>query len=296
MDRITAIQVFLNVAETHSFTAAAERMELSRPMVTRAVALVEEWFNARLLHRTTRHVSLTDAGRQAVEYCRKIANITDSIEQDFHQQQNSLHGTLRIASNTTFGSSHLLDAIQTFMEIHPQLNVQMQLGDKVVNLVEEAIDVAIRITNNPDPSLIARPLAKCHSLIVASPNYLARYGTPKRPEELSQHRYLAHANINKKEWKFSQADQEVHLELTSTFTTNDTLALLNFTLSDGGIAMLPKYLTSEHLAENRLTAILTDWQLPTYSIYALYASRHKLSPNVRQFVDFLVERFANQDW
>lgn len=149
MDRITAIQVFLTVAETGSFTATAERLDLSRPKVTRAVALMEEWFNARLLQRTTRHVSLTDAGEQAVEYCKKMTELTSAIEQDFLTQRGELRGSLRIASNAAFGSTHLLNAIRTFLAKHPKLNIQLILADNTVNLVEEGIDLAVRFTNNP---------------------------------------------------------------------------------------------------------------------------------------------------
>ena len=296
MDRIEAMNIFLTVVETGSFTATADRLDLSRPMVTRAVALVEEWFNARLLQRTTRRVSLTSAGERAVAHCQKMVELAAEIEQDILAQQGELQGSLRIASNSSFGSTHLLLAIKDFLQHHPKLNIQFQLSDQSVNLIDERIDLAIRFTNQPDPNLIARPLATCHSLLVASPEYLAQKGIPQTPQDLAEHIYLAHANINRKEWKFYQNDREISLELTSQFTTNDTSALLNLTLAGGGIAMLPKYLLNEHLASQQLVSILTDWQLPTYQIYALYSSRHKLPLTIRTLVDFLVERFNGVSW
>lgn len=296
MDRIEAMNIFLTVVETGSFTATADRLDLSRPMVTRAVALVEEWFNARLLQRTTRRVSLTSAGERAVAHCQKMVDLAAEIEQDILAQQGELQGSLRIASNSSFGSTHLLLAIKDFLQRHPKLNIQFQLSDQSVNLIDERIDLAIRFTNQPDPNLIARPLATCHSLLVASPEYLAQKGVPQAPQDLAEHIYLAHANINRKEWKFYQNEREISLELTSQFTTNDTGALLNLTLAGGGIAMLPKYLLNEHLASQQLVPILTDWQLPTYQIYALYSSRHKLPLTIRTLVDFLVERFRGVNW
>ncbi|WP_427838441.1 LysR family transcriptional regulator [Actinobacillus pleuropneumoniae] len=297
MDRITAIQVFLMVAETGSFTATAERLDLSRPKVTRAVALMEEWFNARLLQRTTRHVSLTDAGEQAVEYCKKMTELTSAIEQDFLTQRGELRGSLRIASNAAFGSTHLLNAIRTFLAKHPKLNIQLILADNTVNLVEEGIDLAVRFTNNPDPNAVARPLFTCHSLLVATPAYLTQHGTIHSPQELANHRYLAHANVNRKEWTFIKGGQETVLELTSQLTINDTGALLNFTLADGGIAMLPKYFIEQQLKNNQLQIVLPDWQMPTYQVYAVYPSRRQLSQAVRSFVDFLVEEFEGKgDW
>ncbi|WGE56560.1 LysR family transcriptional regulator [Actinobacillus equuli] len=297
MDRITAIQVFLMVAETGSFTATAERLDLSRPKVTRAVALMEEWFNARLLQRTTRHVSLTDAGEQAVEYCKKMTELTLAIEQDFLAKQGELRGSLKIASNAAFGSTHLLNAIRTFLAKHPKLNIQLILADNTVNLVEEGIDLAVRFTNNPDPNAVARPLFTCHSLLVATPAYLTQHGTIHSPQELANHRYLAHANVNRKEWTFIKDGQETVLELTSQLTINDTGALLNFTLADGGIAMLPKYFIEQQLKNNQLQIVLPDWQMPTYQVYAVYPSRRQLSQTVRSFVDFLVEEFGGKrDW
>ncbi|MCI5764948.1 LysR family transcriptional regulator [Actinobacillus porcinus] len=296
MDRIEAMNIFLTVVETGSFTATADRLDLSRPMVTRAVALVEEWFNARLLQRTTRRVSLTSAGERAVAHCQKMVDLAAEIEQDILAQQGELQGSLRIASNSSFGSTHLLLAIKDFLQRHPKLNIQFQLSDQSVNLIDERIDLAIRFTNQPDPNLIARPLATCHSLLVASPEYLAQKGVPQTPQDLAAHIYLAHANINRKEWKFYQNEREISLELTSQFTTNDTSALLNLTLAGGGIAMLPKYLLNEHLASQQLVSILTDWQLPAYQIYALYSSRHKLPLTIRTLVDFLVERFRGVNW
>lgn len=296
MDRILAIKVFLTVVETGSFTAAAERLDLSKPMVTRAVAMLEEWVKARLLQRTTRKVSLTEAGEQAVEYCQKIANLTDDIEQDFLARSGELSGTLRIASNPSFGGSHLLSAIQDFMALHPKLNIQLQLSDHKVDLIESRIDLAVRFTNNVELGLVARPLNQSRSLLVASPDYLAKQGKPETPQELADHRYLSHANVNRREWRFYRDNQETVLELVSPFCVNDTNALLNAVLNGSGIAMLPKYMLNRPLAEGKLKAVLTDWQLPVYTLYAVYPTRHRLPLSVRALLDFLVERFAGEDW
>ncbi len=296
MDKLTAIKVFLTVAETGSFTETADRLEISKPMITRYVALMEEWLNARLFQRTTRKVSLTDAGEQAVIFCQKFANLREEMEQDFAAQAGELRGTLRIACNNSFGSSHLALAVNEFLLAHPKLQVQFVLSDDTVNLVEERIDLAIRITNNPDPNAVARKLGSCHSLLVASPTYLARFGSPTHPEELEHHRYLSHSRVNRREWKFTQGEKEISLELTSQFTSNDTTALFNFTLAHGGIAMLPKYMVDEPLNTGLLKTVMPDWQLPVYNIYAMYPSRHKLPLSVRALLDFLVAKFSGQDW
>ena len=296
MDRILAIKVFLTIAETGSFTTTAERLDLSKPMVSRAVALLEDWFKARLLQRTTRKVSLTEAGEQALEYCRRITELTNNIEQDFLARSGELSGTLRIAANPSFGGSHLLRALQNFMELHPKLHIQLLLSDQKADLVESRIDLALRFTHHVEPGLVARPLNHIHSLLVATPDYLARHGTPATPHDLARHRYLAHANVNQKTWRFYRNGEETALELNSPFSVNDSNALLNCVLSGGGIAMLPKYMINDDLAQGRLKTVLTDWTLPVYTLYALYLSRHRLPLAVRSLLDYLAEQFEGEDW
>lgn len=296
MDRILAIKVFLTIAETGSFTATAERLDLSKPMVSRAVALLEDWFKARLLQRTTRKVSLTEAGEQALEYCRRITELTNNIEQDFLARSGELSGTLRIAANPSFGGSHLLRALQNFMARHPKLHIQLLLSDQKADLVESRIDLALRFTHHVEPGLVARRLNHIHSLLVATPDYLARHGTPATPHDLARHRYLAHANVNQKTWRFYRNGEETALELNSPFSVNDSNALLNCVLSGGGIAMLPKYMINDDLAQGRLKTVLTDWTLPVYTLYALYLSRHRLPLAVRSLLDYLAEQFEGEDW
>ncbi|MDG6410765.1 LysR family transcriptional regulator [Glaesserella parasuis] len=296
MDKLTAIKVFLTVAETGSFTATAEQLEISKPMISRYVALMEEWLNARLFQRSTRKVALTDAGEQAVLFCQRIANLTAEMEQEMMAQQSELRGALRVTSSQTFGTYHLVQMVNRFLQLHPKLNIHLLLNDQQMDLISERIDLAIRITNTPDPNFIARKLADCHSLLVATPDYLAQFGTPKHPEDLYQHHYLSHHNINRKAWKCTQGEREVLLDLNSRFTTNDTQALLNAVLDGNGIAMLPKYMLETELQQGKLQAVLPDWQLPTFSIYAIYPSRDKLPLAVRKLIDFLVESFEGKAW
>lgn len=296
MDKLTAIKVFLTVAETGSFTATAEQLEISKPMISRYVALMEEWLNARLFQRSTRKVALTDAGEQAVLFCQRIANLTAEMEQEMMAQQGELSGALRVTSSQTFGTYHLVQMVNRFLQLHPKLNIQLLLNDQMMDLISERIDLAIRITNTPDPNFIARKLADCHSLLVATPDYLAQFGTPKQPEDLYKHHYLSHHNINRKAWKCTQGEREVLLDLNSRFTTNDTQALLNAVLDGNGIAMLPKYMLETELQQGKLQVVLTDWQLPTFSIYAMYPSRDKLPLAVRKLIDFLVESFEGKAW
>lgn len=296
MDRLTAIHVFLSVAETGNFTVTAERLGLSKPMVSRYVALMEEWLGARLLQRTTRKVSLTDAGEQAVVFCRKMANLSEEMQQEMAAMQGELRGVVRLSCNAAFGANHLLQAVNDFLALHPKLNIQLQLTDTLVDLIAERIDLAVRFTHSPDPHLVARKLAECHSVLVATPEYLAQFGTPNQLEQLSCHSFLSHINVNQKVLTFQKAQQTVSLTLSSRFATNDTNALLHSVLAHKGIAMLPTYLVADLVQNGTLQTVLNEWQLPTFNVYLLYPSRHRLPLAVRTLIDFLVSRFEQIVW
>lgn len=212
------------------------------------------------------------------------------------QQQGELRGLLRVTSSQTFGTYHLVQAVNQFLSQHPKLNIHLLLHDQQIDLINDRIDLAIRITNTPDPNFIAHKLAVCNSLLVATPDYLEQFGIPQKPNELYQHHYLSHSNINRKAWKCTQGEEEILLDLDSRFTTNDTQALLSAVLGNNGIAMLPKYMSEDLLKTKRLQAVLTDWQLPTFTIYAIHPSRDKLPLAIRKFIDFLVDNFAEEDW
>ncbi len=295
MDRLTAIQVFLDIAQSGSFTATAEKLNLSRPMVTRYVALMEDWLNARLFHRTTRHVTLTDAGEQALILCEKLNQLSTQLQEETAQDEQ-LKGTLRLTSSIAFGSTCLMPMISVFQDLHPEVKIHLNLSEHQVNLAEQRIDLAIRFTNTPDPNLHARKLADSHSILVATPNYLARNGTPQQPEELPHHRCLAHAHVSRSQWTFQRDNQSKQIEFDSVFTTNDAQALLNACLAHNGIAMLPRYLLNGLIENGALIQVLPDWELAKYSIYALYSSKQRMPKSLRALVDFLVKEFEGKNW
>jgi len=296
MDRLTAMQVFTEVAASGSFSATADKLDMSRAMVTRYVEELEEWLNARLLQRTTRRVSLTDAGECCLSHCQQMLAMMQDLQQETAMPDGELHGQLRLTSSVSFAYAQLATAVSAFLELHPRLQIDLSLGDGALNLVESRIDLAIRISSDPDPMLIARPLAQCDSVLVASPAYLQQMGTPSRPEDLLQHRCMSHSSFAKSPWQLSQGEQHLALNISSRFTANDATTLMQAALADAGIVMLPTYLVSQQLKDGRLQPILPQWQLPSFTISALYPSRRHLSPAVRALLDFLVQRFANTQW
>lgn len=296
MDRVTAMRVFADVAASGSFSASAERLEMSRAMVTRYVAEMEQWLGARLLQRTTRRVTLTDAGEQALRRCLQMMALVAEVEDEVAPADSTLRGQLRLTSSMSFGHAHLAAGLAAFLAQHPQLKIDLNVGDAALNLVEARIDLAIRISSEPDPALIARPLAVCDSVLVASPAYLAVAGTPRTPAELTTHRCLGHSNVGRSSWRFLRGETEETVHVTTRFTANDATVLLHAALADGGISLQPTYLASSLLQDGRLQQVLPDWQPPPMTIHALYPSRRHLSPAVRTLLDFLVDWFTLPRW
>ncbi|MBC3917942.1 LysR family transcriptional regulator [Undibacterium sp. CY18W] len=296
MDRLTAMRVFCEVASSGSFSATADKLDMSRAMVTRYVSELESWLNARLLQRTTRSVTLTDAGEQCLRRSQQMLALMESIEEETSSDNVELRGQLRLTCSTSFAFGHLARAISKFLAQHTMLKIDLHVGDSTVNLVEARVDLAIRISSEPDPLLIARPLAVCDSVLVASPAYVRTSGLPAHPQELPSHRCMSHANYGRNTWRFQRADEAVLVDIASHFSANDATVLLQAALADGGITLLPTYLMADHLSKGQLQVILPEWTAPVMTIYALFPSRRHLSPAVRALLDFLVEEFASQPW
>ena len=297
MDRLTAMRVFVEVASRGSFSEAADRLEMSRAMVTRYVGALEQWLGARLLQRSTRSLTLTDAGEHCLRRSQQmLALMADVEEETTANHDGQLRGQLRITCSVSFAYAQLAAAVVDFLALHPQLKIDLNASEGALNLVEARIDLAIRISAEPDPALIGRVLAPCSSVLVASPAYLARHGVPQQPAELTAHRVLSYANFGKSLWTLRRGDEQTQVSVSSHFSANEATALLRAALAGGGVALQPSYLANPHLADGSLQRVLPDWQLPDMAIHALYTSRRHLSPAVRALLDFLAERFATLPW
>ena len=296
MDRLTAMRVFAEVATSGSFSATADKLDMSRAMVTRYVAEMEQWLQARLLQRTTRSVTLTDAGETCLRRSQQMLALVDDVEEETASQDGALRGQLRITCSTSLAYAQMATAITAFLALHPQLKIDLNASEGALNLVEARIDLAIRISAEPDPMLIARPLAPCASVLVASPAYLAAHGTPQQPADLARHRCLSYANFGKSVWQLSRGDVVERVSVTSPFSANEATTLMRAALAGGGIALQPTYLVNPYLRSGALQAVLPGWDLPVMTIYALYPSRRHLSPAVRALLDFLVQRFGGVAW
>lgn len=297
MDRLTATRVFVEVVERGSQTAAADALEMSRAMVSRYLGELETWVGARLLHRTTRKLSLTGAGEQLLGQCREMLAMADAMQSVSRTDEAAPRGTLRIACSQSLAQAWLVHALDDFTRLYPQVSVDLLVGSQAVNLVEARIDLALRITNQLDPNLIARQLAVCRSVVCATPAYLARHGTPQRPEDLAQHNCLSYAYFGRSIWEFSRAGEPHAVAVSGNLSANESMVLLEAVLADIGISLQPRYSVGAHLRSGALVQLLPDYEPQQLGVHALYGTRRQMPPALRALLDFLIQRLADRpDW
>lgn len=290
MDRLTAIRSFIEVAHCGSFTRAAERIGLSRLQVSRHVGEVESWLEQRLLHRTTRKVSLTSAGEIALKRCETILYETSQLELNAQNQTPYLSGALRIAAPIGLTQNLLLDAVETFISLHPNVTVELFASDSFAQLVDERIDIALRYTDQPDDNLIARKLMKIDAVVCASEEYLAKKGEPTEIEELAKHNCFLH--LGPATWEFTKGNQRQSVEVRGNIKANDIGVLSRAAQHGKGIVRLPCDLANPLLKANKLKRILVDYTAPSSVLWAVYLSRSYQQPVVRQFIDFLAKEWS----
>ena len=292
MDRIVAAQVFVTTVDRGSLTAAADQLDMSRAMATRYLAQMERWAGVCLLHRSTRRLGLTAAGEALLPRCRELLALAADMQQPAPDGAEGLQGMLRIACSTSLAQHWLAPAATDYLGAHPQVAINLLLGGQAVNLVEERVDLALRITNALDPQLIARRLADCHSVVCASPAYLAARGTPRRVEDLALHNCLTYTYFGRSLWHFTREGGPVSVSVGGNLSANDSGALLEAAVAGAGIALQPAYEARRRIASGELVALLSDAVAPTLGVHAIYASRRHMPATLRSLLDFLAARFA----
>lgn len=293
MDTLVSMKVFRQVVEAGSFVAAAERMNMSAAMASKHVMHLEQQLGARLLNRTTRRVAPTEAGREYYERVAQALTELDEAGQIVGAASVVPQGRLRVSSLTAFGLRHVMGAVADYAADFPQVTVDITLSDRVVELIDEGFDVAIRASPSglKSSSLIARPLATAHIVLCASPDYLRRHGVPKSVADLAKHKFVHYAGASAAELApFSEAGARP--KPGGNLIVNHLEALRVVVLQGGGLSMLGTEVIGDDIAEGRLVPLLVDALPPReLPIYAVYASRRHLSAKVRSFVDFLAARF-----
>lgn len=298
MDLVTAMRAFAQVAEQRSFTAAAERLGVSRGMATRYVAQLEDHLGARLLNRTTRRVSLTEAGAAYFERCVQILLDLEEAEAAASSHVAEARGTLRVTSALAFGVRYVAPLLGGYMAAHPRVVVDLSFNDRMVDIVEEGYDLAIRIGALASSSLAARRFGGTRLLVCAAPSYWRRRGKPRDPEDLAQHDALHYTySATSEEWRFvdpSGAPRAVRIR--HRLRTNNGEALLRAAVSGVGVVQLPSFLVHDALASGELEPALEDFSAPPLGIHAVYPARRLLAAKVRSFVDYLAAAFAAEPW
>lgn len=289
MDRLTAAQVFVETVERGSATAAADALGMSRAMASRYLGALEEWTGTRLLHRTTRRLSLTSAGERVLELSREMVRLAADLSVVAAEGEGP-QGLLRVAAPTILTEEQLIPLLADFLRTHPRLSIDLRASDRPVDLVEDRIDVAIRIGDRLDPRCIARKLGGCRSVLCASPRYLNERGTPLRPADLHVHACLTYTNFGAAEWRLHAGNESATVKANGPFRTNEAVALRRAAVAGIGIAMLPDFAVADQLANGALVALLPDWEPSPHPIHALYLSRDHLPAAARAFIDYLAER------
>ena len=294
MQNLTDIAIFVKVVELSSFTAAAEVLEMSQPVVSKAVTRLEEKLGARLLNRTTRRLSLTEAGSELFRRSVRALEEIENAELEVARFQTEPRGTLRISAPMSFSILHLGAAIQPFLERYPGVAVELNLDDRHVDLVEEGFDVAIRIGRLENSNLVARKITPCRQVLCASPGYLAKHGMPERPEDLLEHNCIVYSFMsNAREWRLADPAGEEHVvPIKGSLHSNNGLVNRAAAMSGVGIALLPTFYLGEQLKSGELKPILCKFAPPQLAVYAVYPERRNLTPKVRAFVDFLAVTFG----
>jgi DNA-binding transcriptional LysR family regulator len=296
MDILTCMRAFATVVETASFTGAGERLDMSKAMVSKYVGVLEDHLGTRLLNRTTRRLSLTESGQVYYERCLQIIADVAEAEQAAGQLTAIPRGTLKIAMPVSFGTIKIGPLITEYIRQYPEVNLDIALADRKVDLIEEGYDLAIRIGSLPESGLIARKLAVDRTAICATPAYLKQHGTPQKPEDLRRHACLNYTYSSSGDEWYLKNDQEERVVPTSgPIKANNGDMLRLAALSGSGIIWQPRFIVEDDLQTGRLVEVLTNYSTVELGIYAIYPSRKHLSAKVRTFVDFLVDKLGSTD-
>ena len=300
MENLTDIAVFVQVVQSGSFTRAAERLKLSRSVVSKYINRLEGRLDARLLNRTTRQISLTEVGKVFFDHTRQGLQAIEEAESEVTRLQGKPRGVLRINAPMSFGILHIAPALAAFQAQYPEVLIDLNLDDRKVDVIEEGFDISVRITAElPDSTLIAKRIASCKHAIVATPEYLQQHGKPTAPGQLTRHKILSYQHQDHAlEWRFRNTKgEELLVSLNSNLQINNSLALKEALLSDMGICRMPSFMIDKEIKNGRLQELFDSYEILEVSIYLVYPQRRYLSPKVAAFIDFFSTQIAtNANW
>lgn len=290
MDRIDAMQAFVAVADLEGFAPAARKLGLSPSAITRLIAALEERLGARLLQRTTRQVTLTDAGSRYLERARRILADVEEAEDAVESERTRPEGRLVISAPFGFGRLHVSPVVSAYLKRYPDVGVDLRLSDRRINLVEDGVDLAVRIGHLPDSTLVARHVGQMRRIVVASAGYLKLRGEPKRPADLTAHDTIQFGAMTATpDWRFMEDGREIRITPSPRFTSNSSDAAIQYAEQDGGLTRVMAYQAAESLKARRLKIVLAEFEQPAVPIHVVYPTTRLLSAKVRTFIDLVTE-------
>ncbi|MBL4606644.1 MAG: LysR family transcriptional regulator [Pseudomonadales bacterium] len=290
MDLFESMALFVRIAETGSFSAAAKEFNTTQPTASKRIADLESHLSTKLLRRTTRHIKLTDTGKEYYDRCIIILREMEDAEHAIKQLQTSPTGTIKVTTGVAFGTAHILPRLHEFFESYPGLNVILHLTDQQIDLVQEGVDIALRMGNLPDSELSAKLICSSPMITVASPAHIAKYGAPKHPKELSLHPCALYSGREKpRKWRFQENDMEIFVDVQGKFMTNDAAAYRAALLANLGLGVVPLWLVGDLIQTGALVQILDEFSIEALPIHAVYPPGKRISSKVRYFSEFLTE-------
>lgn len=293
MDRLHSMELFVRVVETGSFSAAARDLRMGQPAVSKTIAALESRLGVRLLVRSSRWVGPTEAGEAFYERARRALAEADDAEAAARGLGAGLEGRLRVCTPVTFGRLHLAPKLGAFVDAHPKLRLELVMDDRRIDLLEENIDVALRLGPLSDSSLTARKLATADRLIVASPSYLARRGEPRAPGDLAGHEAVAYSQQDGgDEWRLKRGSTEVSVRVPTRIAFTAAEGVREGILAGLGLAIAPRWMMSDQLEAGNVVALLTDWTLPTIDLWALVPAGRMQTAKARAFIDWFASVVA----
>ncbi|GAK87267.1 transcriptional regulator LysR family [Vibrio ponticus] len=294
MDQLGAIRAFVRVVQTGSFSATGRELNTTQTTISKKVAALESKLGVKLLTRSSRDHALTPAGAQYYETCVLILNELDEAEAKARSEVALPQGTIRIAAPIAFGRLVIAPIIAEFFELYPDIQVDLSLSDKHIDMISEGIDVAIRAKQLEDSSLVARHLFENRMLLVASPEYLAKWGEPSKPEQLKQHNCLVYSRLQSLNvWHFERQGKTYSVPVSGNFKSDNGDVLLEVALNHMGIVQMPIWMVEQHLADGRLKQVLSDYDGQNLPFNAIYPRSRYVPLKVRCFIDFLKEKLTN---
>jgi DNA-binding transcriptional LysR family regulator len=290
MDRIDAMQAFVAVADLKGFAPAARKLGLSPSGVTRLIAALEDRLGARLLQRTTRSVTLTDVGTRYLERVRRILSDVEEAESSAEGERTRPSGRLVVSAPIGFGRLHVSPVMSAYLKRYPEVSAELRLSDRMINLVEDGVDLAVRIGHLADSSLVARHVGEMRRIVVASNEYLKQHGEPRTPKAIASHATIQFGAIAASpEWRFVEDGREVSVTCTPRLTTNSADAAIRYAEQGGGLTRVLAYQAADAVKAGRLKIVLAKFEQPPVPIHIVYPTSRLLSAKVRAFIDLVID-------